>query len=194
MPMPAFDLAFLFERLISRLVSLAISDRGWRCHSQLNESRALSDGAGNVYRRIRPDQLLVDTDGRVVAVLDSKYKPQYSSGGPALDRTNRVTRDDIYQLFFYAERLRRLAGRSDPLPSFVIAPLLPGRTAPGLRQRQIVWSDLLEGEANRLVVVPVNVTEAVAAVIRNDADAARALLSDLLTELGPAHPALDSLR
>lgn len=182
-PMPVFDMAYLFEHLVTRLVGLAVRDRMWKCKSQSSESRALTDATGDVYRRIRPDQLLLNATGQVVAVIDSKFKPQYASRGPTLDGTNRVTREDIYQMFFYAERLRRLEGRAEPLPSFVLAPLLPGRIPPGTRQRQILWSDTFEGQVNRLVVVPVNVIEAVTAVLRKDAAAARELLEDLLTEI-----------
>jgi McrBC 5-methylcytosine restriction system component len=184
-PMPLFDLAYLFEHLVTRLVQLAVDDRGWLCKSQATEAQALTDGTGATYRRIRPDQLLYGQSG-LLAVIDSKFKPRYASYGPALVSQNRVSREDIYQVFFYAERLRRIHALTTPLPAFLAAPWLPNATPPDVPQRQVVWSDSHDVATNRLVVVPVDVVASVTSVLRRDGDAARLLVRDVIAEVDGA--------
>lgn len=178
-PAPLFDLALLFEKLVQRATSLLASQLGLRVTPQHTYHRALLDGFGNVYRRARPD--LVVWDGqRPVAVFDSKFKHRYVSGGPKLQRHSRVSSSDIYQMFFYAERLKRLHGVTD-LPAFIVAPQLSGSTVPDRRYRQVRWVTA-GGQGASLTVLPLPMDQTPELTMRQDA----AGLGDVAAELQDA--------
>jgi hypothetical protein len=152
--LPVFDLAVLFERILERLVRALASRVGLTVKVQ-HTRQALFDGDGEVYRRIRPDIVLYDAD-RPVAILDAKFKPHYTSGGLQPAPRHRVSLDDAYQLFFYAERLRNLHGMDQTLPAFVVAPQLgDDANLPRIGKRTVVWRDEPDEPLPGLVVLPV---------------------------------------
>lgn len=153
--LPVYDLAVLFERLVEKLVIAATTDAGLSAQVQHTRNDALLDAEENVYRRIRPDIVVYD-GGRPVAVLDAKYKPRYTAGGPEPAIRNRVSVADAYQLFFYTERLRRLHGVPHPVPGYVVAPLLgdPGTLA-RLPRRTVIWRHAQSDSAIGLRVIPI---------------------------------------
>lgn len=153
--LPLFNLAVLFERFVEKLLSALVEGSGLTVRMQHTRRDALLDGEGDVYRRVRPDAVVYAGDSPL-AVLDSKYKPRYTTGGTAVPMASRVTLDDAYQLFFYSERLRRLSGVSQAIPAFIVAPMLddPAKLPP-LRRRSVVWHEQKGADATGLRVVPV---------------------------------------
>lgn len=163
--LPVYDLAVLFESLVAKLVRAVALEAGITARVQHTRKDALLDAESNVYRRIRPDVVVYD-QGLPVAILDAKYKPRYTTGGPEPAVGNRVSVADAYQLFFYAERLRRLHGTAHQIPAFVVAPLLTDpEQLPRLPRRTITWQQEGEGAAIGLRVVPVPVIEVLDVVL-----------------------------
>ncbi|MFJ4036903.1 hypothetical protein ACIPVB_02365 [Microbacterium sp. NPDC090007] len=109
---PTFDLALLFETLVEDIAALAYKRRGLQVTRQTSEGQALVDGLGRTYRSIRPD--LVYDGGVPVRVIDSKFKPVYASGGDEPSGKHRLSREDIFQTFFYATRLAQRHDQSPP--------------------------------------------------------------------------------
>ena len=184
LPAPMFDLAALFESLVERLVRLLVRPHGLRVRPQVTHRTAIRDMTGATYRRIRPDLLITDKSSPV-GVIDAKYKPQYLSGGPGLSTGARVSREDLFQLFFYGERLRRQAAGERSLPAFIAAPLLPGETPPAVARRRITWSPQSQlADQIQLTVVAVDVVAATAAVINESPEEAAAASPELDAALG----------
>lgn len=155
MDLPVYDLAVLFERLIEKLLDALAPPSGLAVRVQHTRHDALLDADENVYRRIRPDIVLY-FGAKPVAVLDAKYKPRYTTGGTNVPTAARVTLEDAYQLFFYAERLRRLHEVDRALPAFVVAPLLGDGTAlPPIERRTVVWDQSGPDAPIGLRVLPV---------------------------------------
>jgi 5-methylcytosine-specific restriction endonuclease McrBC regulatory subunit McrC len=184
--LPVYDLAVLFESLVAKLVSAAAVEAGMTARVQHTRRDALLDAEFNVYRRIRPDVVVYD-QGLPVAVLDAKYKPRYTMGGPEPAVGNRVSVADAYQLFFYAERLRRLHHTAHQIPAFVVAPLLTDpEQLPRLPRRTITWQREGEGAAIGLRVVPVPVIEVLDVVLDGGSFGAACLAApELLAAVRP---------
>lgn len=185
--LPLFNLAQLFERFVERLLSALTEGTGLTIRMQHTRRDALLDGDGDVYRRIRPDAV-VYAGKRPLAVLDSKFKPRYTNGGTAVPMASRVTLDDAYQLFFYAERLRRLGRVSDPVPAFIVAPMLDDPAAlPPLPRRSVVWHEQEGVDTTGLRVVPLPLVAALDVLIGGgtfaDAAARCEELAEVMTTL-----------
>lgn len=69
-------------------------------------------------RSIRPDFLIFDKSGRLVAIADAKYK-HYSRIGHTAKDHQAVSRDDLYQMTTY---MYRLAKENNPLVGIFISP------------------------------------------------------------------------
>ena len=157
--LPVYDLAVLFESLVARLATATAHQAGRKVRVQHTRKDALLDGDHNVYRRIRPDVVVYDEEDPV-AILDAKYKPRYTTGGPVPPVGNRVSLADAYQLFFYAERLRRLHGIQQSIPAYVVAPLLSDPTdLAQLPRRTVVWQQAEDDMAVGLRVIPVPIVD-----------------------------------
>jgi hypothetical protein len=153
--LPVYDLAVLFERLVESLAAAAAKQRGYAARLQHTRNDALLDAEQNLYRRVRPD-IVIHDDVTPIAVLDAKYKPRYTAGGPEPVTGNRVSVADAYQLFFYAERLRRIHQTQHPIPAYVVAPLLGDPCElPRLARRTVIWEPELGGTQIGLRVLPV---------------------------------------
>ncbi|MEV7873177.1 hypothetical protein [Microbacterium sp. NPDC089188] len=163
---PTFDLALLFETLVEDIAALAYKRHGLQVTRQTSEGQALVDGLGRTYRSIRPD--LVVYNGEVPKrVIDSKFKPVYATGGEKPSGKHRLSREDIFQTFFYATRLAQRHNQSRPLPAAIAAPLLDGGQAPHEAFRTVRWGeDNVDTARLDLLLVPVD--DGVRALRRSD--------------------------
>jgi 5-methylcytosine-specific restriction enzyme subunit McrC len=137
------DIPYLFERFVERLLRNAIKGRGLRIESQQSDRGALIDAEGNLYRSVRPDLMLYDQD-TPVAVLDAKYKDYWEADPGSGAPKQRISNEDLYQLFFYAQRLQ-IRHQLATAPAAVIVSPLPaederyGGAVIGKRYRRVVW-------------------------------------------------------
>lgn len=115
------DMASLFERFVERLIRERLRPMGLRVESQETDRTALRDAFGFTYARIRPD-LVVYREDRPVAVVDSKYKEYWPAAGDS-EPKQRISNEDLYQLFFYAQRLQLRHDLESPPAAFIVAPL-----------------------------------------------------------------------
>lgn len=131
----------LFEQLIIKLLE-PLQRYGLQAKFKSVDSGAFLDGCGDVYRNIEPDITIWCTE-RPVAVIDAKFKPRYmrAQADGSVSPADRVSNEDLYQLFFYQSRLQALYKLSTPPAAFVVAPLLSGGCIPALSARTIQWRD-----------------------------------------------------
>lgn len=162
--LPTYNLAPMFERVVEILTGAADGDHGLTVKAQHTRSDALLDGKGSVYRRIRPD-LVIYRAGRPIAVLDAKFKPRYLTGGMRPPMAARVVLADAYQLFFYAERLRRLHHLAAPVPAFIVAPALEPDDVPPAARRCVRWGDSGSSDEIGLRVLGLPLVEVVDALL-----------------------------
>lgn len=136
------SMPMLFEKFVERLMNDLFSRTGISVAAQRPDQGALLDDVGSVYRRVRPD-LVLSQGGKPVMVIDAKYKeywPAEDGGAPS----RRVSNADIYQLFFYAQRLQLRHSLPKPPAACIISPLPAEDERDGLteiagRYRRIVW-------------------------------------------------------
>lgn len=157
-----FSMAILFELFVGRVLADGVRSLGLSAAIQQGQGKAMVDARGSLYRRVRPDFVLY-RGRRPVAVLDAKYKPRYLWGGPggAVPVHNRVSNEDLYQLFFYQARLRNRFRVESPIRSAIVAPdLTPGEELAEPERRLIYWSAGEHGAENerygvQVVALPV---------------------------------------
>lgn len=70
------------------------------------------------FRQIRPD-IIIEKDGKIVAILDAKYK-WYNKIGKYADIDNAVSRDDLYQMSTY---LYHYANSDDKILGLFVSPM-----------------------------------------------------------------------
>jgi len=174
LPLPLFDLNLLFEQFVAAVTRRLAASLGVTVDTQQHDYQALLDAKNDTYRPIRPD--LVIRQGAIpIAVLDSKFKPQYMNykGGTK----HRVRTGDIYQVLFYAERTRRRANRAAAVPAAIVAPHLEGDNAPPVSQRIVRF---IHGtEEARIDVIPLPLERAARAYHSGTADAIEAAVPHL---------------
>jgi hypothetical protein len=160
-PLPSleFSVPDVFEKFLLRILQRMASSLGLEVKFKEEDSGALLDGLGDTYRRIEPDMVLV-REGRPVAVVDAKFKPQYlrTPPGEEIPSDYRVTRDDLYQLFLYQARTRALRRGERPPLAAIIAPQL-GLTTPDIDRRRIEYVTGEPGDEPyvlRLLAFPLN--------------------------------------
>lgn len=117
----SLDMAELFELFVNRLISTYLKRRGLAVRSQQSDRGALLDRDGYRYRSVRPD-VVVYRGELPVAVVDAKYKNYWPA---AADKSplKRISNEDLYQLFFYAQRLQLRHGLTFAPAAFIFAPL-----------------------------------------------------------------------
>jgi 5-methylcytosine-specific restriction endonuclease McrBC regulatory subunit McrC len=115
------DMPTLFEQFVHRLIEDLVASTGLRVEAQQPDRGALLDAAGNKYRRVRPDLVVYRKDGPV-AVIDAKYKDYWQSRDTAGRPERRISNEDLYQLFFYAQRLQLKHELPVAPEAFIIAP------------------------------------------------------------------------
>ena len=135
------DMAALFEAFAERSLREWAEPQGLTVRAQGPDRGAFLDGSGKPYRRVIPD-LVVYRGGVPVAVVDAKYKrywPATDGGQPE----RKVSTADLYQLFFYAQRLQVKHGLTEPPAAFIASPLpsVDDREAHPVadRYRQVSW-------------------------------------------------------
>jgi 5-methylcytosine-specific restriction enzyme subunit McrC len=117
----SLDMAGLFELFLQRFLADVLGPAGLSITSQQTDQAALLDRDGFVYRSVRPD-VVVYAGEKPVCVIDAKYKDYWEAsadGSPA----RRVSNEDLYQLFFYAQRLQLRYRLPSPPAAVIIAPV-----------------------------------------------------------------------
>lgn len=137
------SMPLLFEKFVERLVVEELAPPGVTVVPQQPDQGAILDGVGKAYRRVRPD-LVLYRKGRPIAVVDAKYKEYWSAEEPSLRPKKRISNADLYQLFFYAQRLQLKHHLPAPPAAYIVSPL-PAEDERGkqhevgVRYRRIVW-------------------------------------------------------
>lgn len=179
---PTFDLALLFETLVEDIAALAYSRRGLRVTRQTSEGQALVDGLGRTYRSIRPDLVVYDAMAPV-RVIDSKFKPVYAAGGAEPSGKHRLSREDIFQTFFYATRLAQRHNQPNPLPAAIAAPLLDNGQVPHEAFRTVRWGENNSNTA-RLDLLLVPIDDGVRALRESDHEWCEEVVNPKLVAIG----------
>jgi len=168
----AIDMPWLFEKFVERLTAEIAGSLGMKVEAQCPDREALLDAKGGIYRGVRPD-LVVYRGNRPVAVVDAKYKDYWPGRGQTDAPDSRVSNADIYQLFFYAQRLQHRYNLPFPPNALIVAPVPApnergGRRVVGEQYTEVTWRAGVEKAGHvRLVLVPVtDILRAMAA--RND--------------------------
>ncbi len=137
------DMPDLFERFVERLVRNAVKGKGLRIESQQSDHGALFDAEGKLYHSVRPDLILYDQD-TPVAVVDAKYKNYWEADPVNGVPRQRISNEDLYQMFFYAQRIQ-IRHQLTTAPAAVIVSPMPaedegcGGPVIGKRYRRVVW-------------------------------------------------------
>ena len=131
---------------------------GFSIDSQAPDRKALLDAEGYPYVSVRPD-LIVSWNRIVRGVIDAKYKRYWPAAADGFSPVRKIANEDIYQLFFYQQRLQRKFNLPAP-PVAVIASPLPEedeRNGPTVakRFRRIIWQAGPEKAGDvRLLLIP----------------------------------------
>ena len=182
--LPVYDLSMMFDKLLQALVAAIAEDCGRSALPQTTFDQVLFSGTNEDYRKIRPDAVVADSEKQPVAIFDAKYKPQYTQLNQTSRWSHRVTRGDIFQLFFYADRIRERYGRISLLPAYIAAPRLNNDAPmPSSDDRTIHWTDNTTGLRGQLQVVPIPVVPIIDRLIKGDSplEAAYAHAGELRT-------------
>jgi 5-methylcytosine-specific restriction endonuclease McrBC regulatory subunit McrC len=154
------DMAEVFERFVERLLIGIMAPQGFKLCSQVRDHGAILDDEGNKYTSIRPD-IEVWKGTKAVGVIDAKYKPYWASDPNKLRPERKVSNEDLYQLFFYQQRMRRKYSFPNLPPAVIAAPLPEedernGRTSITQRYKRIRWQTEIERDGDiRLVLIPI---------------------------------------
>ncbi len=110
------DMPSLFERAVTQGVARWADRMGYRAVAQPRHRGAILDADRALYQETRPDVEILDGDGRVLAIVDAKYKEYLRSDSARGAPARSIDPQDLYQLSFY--------GRSAPEARlFLVAPL-----------------------------------------------------------------------
>jgi hypothetical protein len=121
---------------------------------------ALIDRDGDRYRQVRPD-IVVYRDDIPVAVIDAKYKEYWKGSTPDRLPLRRIDNADLYQLFFYSQRLQLRYGLPRPPKAIIVSPLpaedeREGTPVVADQFRQVVWRAGQESPSQlHLVLLPI---------------------------------------
>lgn len=155
----SLNMANLFENFVERLLKAILEQHGFVLRSQLPDRGALLDGDEKVYSSVRPD-LLVWRGDHIRAVIDAKYKDYWQLDAVTSRPVRKVINEDLYQLFFYQQRLQRKYGLSNPPPAFIVCPLPEDDEREDIqilskRFRRIIWQAGNERSGDvKLVFIP----------------------------------------
>ena len=148
------NMAELFEAFVHRALDEWAAPHGLTVHAQSRDRSAFLDGEGRVYRQIIPD-LVVSRAGTPVAVLDAKYKPYWRTRDAQGTPERKVSTADLYQLFFYAQRLQHQHGLAAPPAALVVAPAPADGASVAERFRRVAWhAGVDHASAAHLAFVP----------------------------------------
>jgi len=124
-----FNMALVFEKFIGKFLRLALDDMNVVVEEQSKIHGAFVDATGKKYLSAKPD-LLVKHEDKVVAVADIKYKP-YSKSLKDGKPVKKVSSADLYQVFFYQQKIRDL----HHLPELPLAFIFSDKHGAGLRDK-----------------------------------------------------------
>lgn len=182
---PIFDLAPLFERLTELVMKTALKGTEFTVENQRSDKRAILTATGQRYRSTRPD-FMISKNGVPLTIVDAKFKPRYTQGGPAPRGRNRISREDIYQMFFYSQRTAAAHSLPHPLPVAVTAPVIGTDTLPSEEFRKLRWHSDTGHDEVVLTLLPLDVDETTEAIIRDDRLRCLALIQAAHPELAEA--------
>ncbi|NWF54260.1 MAG: hypothetical protein HXY45_05645 [Syntrophaceae bacterium] len=117
------DMAEVFERFVERLMSDLLCPKGLSLIAQPKDSRALIDDDGYRYASVQPD-IEVWHGNRAIGIIDAKYKDYWAKGEDGFKPERKISNEDLFQLFFYQQRMQRKYGLPS-LPFALIAAPLP---------------------------------------------------------------------
>ncbi|MBM4300236.1 MAG: hypothetical protein FJ121_01715 [Deltaproteobacteria bacterium] len=153
------DMAWLFEKFIEQLMAETLKPAGFNIESQAPDRKALLDAEGYPYVSVRPD-LIISQSRTVCGVIDAKYKRYWPTATNSFAPMRKIANEDIYQLFFYQQRLQRKFNLPTP-PVAVIAAPLPEEDERGdqaviaERFKRVVWQAGAEKAGDvRLILIP----------------------------------------
>ena len=153
------DMASLFEGFVQRFMGDVLGPSGFKLILQAPDRGALLDAKGQRYASVRPDLEAWMSD-QVVGVIDAKYKPYWKAADESLRPFRKISNEDLYQLFFYQQRLQRRHDLLFPPVAVIAAPLpdedeMNGGQTISERYKRVVWQAGLERAGDvRLVLIP----------------------------------------
>lgn len=118
----ALDMPFLFEKFAQRLIESVLAGSEFKLFSQTGDRGALLDSTGQTYAGVRPDYQ-VRKGNELVAVLDAKYKDYWPMDKTGQRPNRKVANEDLYQLFFYQQRLKQKYNLTENPPAIIISQL-----------------------------------------------------------------------
>lgn len=130
------DMAEIFERFVERFISDILMPRGFSLIAQHKDSGALIDDNGYRYAGVRPD-IEVWLGNRAIGIIDAKYKDYWGSAEDGLNPDRKISNEDLYQLFFYQQRMQRKYG----LPSLPLALIAAPLPAEDEREKKLLVHD-----------------------------------------------------
>lgn len=153
------NMATLFERFVECFMQDALGRWGFQVRAQNADYAALLDADGKSYASVRPD-LEIWRSGEFVGVIDAKYKSYWKSRDEGAAPASKISNADLYQLFFYQQRIQRKYHLPLP-PIALIASPLPAeneRESSSIidtRYMRVMWQAGAERAGDvRLVLIP----------------------------------------
>lgn len=117
------DMAEIFELFVERFMGDLLRPKGFSLASQPRDSRALIDGDGYRYANVQPD-IEVWRGDKAIGIIDAKYKEYWATAENGFNPARKISNEDLYQVFFYQQRMQRRYGLPS-LPAALIASPLP---------------------------------------------------------------------
>jgi hypothetical protein len=153
------DMAVLFEMFVEKLLRDFFIGRGFKIRIQGPDRNALLDEEGMTYASIRPD-FEIFRNHKIIGVIDAKYKAYWKGVESSNKPTRKISNADLYQLFFYQQRIQRKYSLSKS-PIAVIASPLPAEDERGdssiisERFKRIFWQAGSDKAGDvRLILIP----------------------------------------
>jgi 5-methylcytosine-specific restriction endonuclease McrBC regulatory subunit McrC len=153
------DMANIFESFVERFLLDLLGREGYKLYPQARDSRAILDAEGYRYASVQPD-IEIWRGNRLIGMVDAKYKPYWAMRPDGFSPDRKISNEDLYQLFFYQQRMQRKYGLTAP-PAAVIAAPLPEEDERGERLcvpnrfQRFRWQAGLEKEGDiRLILIP----------------------------------------
>jgi 5-methylcytosine-specific restriction endonuclease McrBC regulatory subunit McrC len=154
------DMAEIFERFVERFISDLLMPRGFSLLAQHKDSGALIDDNGYRYAGVQPD-IEVWLGNKAIGIIDAKYKDYWATAEDGFNPDRKISNEDLYQLFFYQQRMQRKYG----LPSLPLALIAAPLPAEDEREKKLIVHERfrrirfhvgVESEGDvRLVLIPI---------------------------------------
>ena len=137
-----FDLPAVFERVLERALVESYPVASGKLRFQQTHRTVLMNGQGESYRNIQPDIILYSGDAPAL-IIDAKFKPQYvQARNLAGTPESLVLSADIYQLYFYSQRLSLKHGLKESVPACIVAPtIVQDSKSIAVKWQTVRWSE-----------------------------------------------------